>query len=274
MALGGGDQLAGSIVINTLSVTQKGEDFLESAHAVSLPWPASLQGQPSNIQKTEEEPKSAGTKSRRETKGNHALPMIKKLMQSKENWFLVDCPEDYHFPGVFSHDYPKRMGYCEDITTLSNYTPTDPDFLYKDIQIGKGKARGNRTIKMDVDGAKEKVTYKLVPCNGVKMCLADGCNHVVPTWEIRPCLKHKCQPLTRSTGCPVEFIYIRPENEADNRRWITGIDRCSGMKSHYLHNHPLHADAKIPEKVKGDIQKAVIKNPGLKTKDIIEGMNY
>ena len=104
------------------------------------------------------------------------------------------------------------------------------------------------------------------------MCPAEGCDHVVPTWEIKPCQQHKGQPLARSTGCPVEFIYIRPEKEADNRRWITGIDRCSDMKGQYLHNHPLHAAAKIPEKVKSDIQKAVIKNPGLKTKDILEGM--
>lgn len=180
-------------------------------------------------------------------------------MQSKENWYPIQRPEDYHFPGVFSHDHPKRMGYCEDITILPNYVVTDPDFMYKDIQIGKGKAQGNRTIELDVAGRKERMTYKIVPCNGVKVCPAEGCDHMVPTWEIKPCPQHKGQPLTQSAGCPVEFIYICPEEEADNRRWITGIDRCSDMKGQYLHNHPLHAAAKIPEKVKGDIQKAVMK---------------
>ena len=38
MSLGGGDlQVAGSIVINTLSVTEKGEEILENPHAVYLP---------------------------------------------------------------------------------------------------------------------------------------------------------------------------------------------------------------------------------------------
>ena len=202
---------------------------------------------------------SAVIKSTRESKGIHPFPTVKKLMQSKENWYPIQRPEDYHFPGVFSHDHPKRIGYYEDITIIPNYVATDPDFMYKDIQIGKGKAQGNQTIELDVAGRKERMTYKIVPCNGVKVCPAEGCDHMVPTWEIKPCPQHKGQPLTRSAGCPVEFIYIQPEEEADNRRWITGIDHCSDMKGQYLHNHPLHAAAKIPEKVKGDIQKAVMK---------------
>ena len=39
MSLGGGDlQVAGSIVINTLSVMEKGEEILENPHAVYLPF--------------------------------------------------------------------------------------------------------------------------------------------------------------------------------------------------------------------------------------------
>ena len=69
-------------------------------------------------------------------------------MQSKENWYPVQRPEDYHFPGVFLHNHSKRMGYSEDITVLPNCVATDPDFMYKDIQIGKGKAWGIKEIAM------------------------------------------------------------------------------------------------------------------------------
>ena len=160
---------------------------------------------------------SAVIKSTRESKGTHPFPTVKKLMQSKENWYPIQRPEDYHFRGVFSHDHPKQIGYYEDITIIPNYVATDPDFMYKDIQIGKGKAQGNQTIELDVAGRKERMMYKIVPCNGVKVCPAEGCDHMVPTWEIKPCPQHKGQPLTRSAGCPVEFIYIQPEEEADNR---------------------------------------------------------
>ena len=45
------------------------------------------------------------------------------------------------------------------------------------------------------------------------------------------------------------------------------------MKPDFLHNHPLHSAAKIPEKLKANniILEAVVKNLSLKTKDIIEG---
>ena len=105
MLLGGGEQVAGSIVINTLSVTEKGEELLENPHAVRLP--ALTQCETSQTSKPLEDLESAVVKSTRESKGTHALPTVKKLMQSKENWYPIQRPEDYHFLGVFSHDHPK-----------------------------------------------------------------------------------------------------------------------------------------------------------------------
>ena len=87
------------------------------------------------------------------------------------------------------------MEYCEDITIIPNYVAIDPDFMYKDIQIGKGKARGNQTIELDVAGRKERMTYKIVSCNGVKVCPAEGCDHMVPTWELSPVHSTKASHL-------------------------------------------------------------------------------
>lgn len=207
---------------------------------------------------------------KRSSKGTHVLPIIHHLMESKDRMFIISSTDDYHYPGFFHHDYPQRMGFCPDITALPTFEPSDPDFLFTDIQLGKGKARSWRAVDMYISGMQEEVMYRIVPCNGVKVCPAQDCEHIVPTSEVRPCPNHKV-PLKRTMGCPVEFVYIKPSDSSDNRRWITGIDRSSDMKNNFLHNHPLHADAKIPAKVKADITRALVKNPHLTTRDITTG---
>ena len=82
MSLGGGDQVAGSIVINTLSVTEKGEELLEYPHALCLP--TLTQYKALQTSKPLDDLESAAIKSTRESKGTHALPTVKKLTQSKE----------------------------------------------------------------------------------------------------------------------------------------------------------------------------------------------
>ena len=78
---------------------------------------------------------------------------------------------------------------------------------------------------MDVVGVIENAVYQFVPCGGVKVCgkLSDGCNFVTSTTFIKPCRQHSNVPLQCTGECPVVFIYVWPENESDNRRWLTGI---------------------------------------------------
>lgn len=130
--------------------------------------------------------------------GTHALPVIKYLMESSERWFTIASSEDYHFPGVFSQPFPCRMGYCEDITTLANYVSEDQHFLFSDIQLGKGKARPTRTVKMVVDGKEEVLNYRIIPCGGVKLCGIEECSYVTSTREIRPCANHPGTKLIHS----------------------------------------------------------------------------
>ncbi len=222
----------------------------------------------SSVAETSDE--TPGRKLKRNTRGGHALPIIRHLMKDSARWFVISSAEDYHYPGLFQYDYPQRMGYCQDITTMPAFETTDPDFLFTDIQLGKGKARGWRDLNMIIDGNEEYITYRVVPCGGVKLCPEDNCDHVVPTSEIRPCPVHKT-PLVRTSNCPVEYVYVKPKDPCDHRRWLSGIDRCSDMKENFLHDHPLHADAKILAKVKADITRALVKNPHLTTRDIIVG---
>ena len=92
--------------------------------------------------------------------------------------------------------------------------------------------------------------------------------------ECRPCPSHPDEKLIRSSDCPVEFVYIWPQDSTDTRRWTTGIKRGSENSDSNLHNHPSHAANKIPSKIDTDIRQAVIANPHLKTKDIMTGKNF
>ena len=146
---------------------------------------------------------------------------------------------------------------------------------------------------MVVDGKKEMLKYRIIPCGGVKICGATDakCDYVVSTRETRPCPNHPrykliCQGeqvknhfvstkydqchLTIGS-CPVEFVYLWPQDESDRRRWQSGIVRNGSMEVEDIHNHPMHSDSKIPAKVDSDIRKAIASNPHLKASDIVVG---
>ena len=88
----------------------------------------------------------------------------------------------------------------------------------------------DRLIEAEIGDNKERVYYRCAPCQGVKMCPEKGCNYIAPIREKRGCKNHTQQKLIRSEGCPVEMVYIYPENfKTDNRRWIGGI-ACKASK--------------------------------------------
>ena len=201
---------------------------------------------------------------------------IRSLMRDSTKWFEITNKSDYHFPGVLKPPNTKCLGYCADISTLPQYDSHNPHFLFTDIQLGKGKARNPQRVSMTVDGNEETLWYRIVPCGGVKQCPAPSCTYVVATREVRSCMQHPNEKLTRSNElsgeCPVEFMYIWPVDEADKRRWLTGIVRGEqAIDQENLHNHPIHSCSKIPSKVDTDIRSAVIADPHLKTKDILIG---
>lgn len=92
------------------------------------------------------------------------------------------------------------MGFCEDISSLPNYEPTDSHFLFTDIQLGKGKARPVRQVKMLVDGSEEVMNYRIIPCGGVKLCGRhnEGCTYVAACNKGNTTM---CQP-SQSKACP------------------------------------------------------------------------
>ena len=88
----------------------------------------------------------------------------------------------------------------------------------------------------------------------------------------RPCSAH-AQKLMKSSSiagpCPVEFGYLYPKNyQEDHRRWILGFVRHQKGQASNIHNHKIHAAAKICSKVKESIAQATLSNPTIKPSDI------
>ena len=51
------------------------------------------------------------------------------------------------------------------------FNADEPDFIYYDIQFGKGKPRNPQQLTVTfTDESSLNVTYRITPCRGVKMC--------------------------------------------------------------------------------------------------------
>ena len=226
-------------VCNTFVLSEAGQALLENPHLFSLP--------DAGIRRAGIRPltkKSQNEPIKRKGKGCQAVEGIRSPMSSRKNWYEISSETDYQFPGIFEAPFPQRLGYCPDVSTLPLYKSGVSVFLYAEIQFGRGKAHNPQRVTMSVDGKEEAVRYRIVPCGGVKQCAkyGEGCTHVVSTREIRnDCQSHPKEKLVRTANCPVEFIYIQPDDESDPRRWLTGITRGGKNEEQNLHNHPCHA---------------------------------
>lgn len=110
----------------------------------------------------------------------------------------------------------------------------------------------------------------------MKKC--NECDHTVPNVAVRnTCSDHPGAPLIRVTDCDVEFVYIRPENSTDNRRWIGGLLRQHQVEpTRNFHSHKVMATHRIPQKVRKDIAAAVEANPSLTASQLAcgQGLKY
>ena len=139
--------------------------------------------------------------------------------------------------------------------------------MWKDIQLSKGQLNKKRLISADVAG---EIYYSSAPCLGVKVCLhKELCDYVVSIRDKRCCPKHNL-PLERTSGCPVEFVYVHPKDPND-KRWMGGLVRCQKDPSDNLHNHLLHGASKISQCIKSKIDSAVTADPSLTPSDIASG---
>ena len=130
----------------------------------------------------------------------------------------MDAKKCYQFPGVFTKTCTQQLYYIVDSSKLCQ-TCDDVHFMchWKDIQLSKGQLNKKRLISADVAG--KKIYYSSAPCLRVKVRPHKGCDYVVPIRE------HNL-PLQRTSGCPVEFVYVHPKDPNDKRR-VTVLSKGS-----------------------------------------------
>ena len=262
--------------------TDKGRDIVEQNEEVMLPQlqeqnslcSASQPAEDCSAPKPTEgmQPcKGKIVKRKRVGKGSHILPIIRSCLQESENWKQIKSKEDYHFPGVYGQYHYNRnlLLYTTDYTLLEQ-TAENQHFMWNDIQFSKGPLNKDRKIECEIDGKKEILIYRTAPCNGVKYCSFTGCHYTAPVRKKRPCPHHK-NLLSRTSSCPVEFVYIYPEESSDKRRWIGGLLRCPKGNVQNLHNHSLPPPSTIAQCIKEKISRAIQLNPTLKPSDIACG---
>ena len=252
--------------------TEKGRVAVQQNEDVMLPL-LQIDKRPCTALKPTEdiEPsKSKEVKRRRVGKGSHILPIIRSCLQESENWKTIKSKEDYHYPGVFSQSCnPNTLMYTHDYTLLEQ-SAENPHFMWNDMQFSKGALNKDRKIECEINGKKEKINYRTASCNGVKCCSFTGCEYTAPIREKRPCPHHKT-PLSRTSSCPVEFVYIYPEESSDKRQWIGGLIRCPKASVQNLHNHAVPPPSTIAQCIKEKISQAIQLNPTLKPSDIACG---
>ena len=111
MLLGGGERLARSMVFNSFYANSATSDTLSTQSPILLPPPPECSS--SHSHSTAGSATSACSAStKRNSKGVQALPMVRKLMSSRRNWFPISSAMDYHFPGQFHHCYPANIHQC------------------------------------------------------------------------------------------------------------------------------------------------------------------
>ena len=111
------------VVFNTYKISERAQQLLSSPQEILLPSISQ-----SSVTVGTETQDSATKGLTRRSKGTHLLPELKKLLSSSNNWFNIEEPDDYYFPGCFRTPYPQRLGFCPDITSLSFYNPEDEHF--------------------------------------------------------------------------------------------------------------------------------------------------
>ena len=120
-------------MFNVFTPTEKGTNYALNPSPLLLP-SFSADDLPATDQGGDEAQTKIAPK-HRNGKGCQVLPNVRRLLSSPRNWYSIRDPSDYYFPGVFKHECPQRLGFCDDITNLSQYTS---HFLF---QLGKASSK-------------------------------------------------------------------------------------------------------------------------------------
>ena len=109
------------------------------------------------------------------------------------------------------------MLFIPNISQLKTHAEMSDDFIWRDVQLSKGKVNSPRPVTIRVREKQEKLNYRMVPCGGVKVCSVDGCTYTVAVKEHHKCPEHNTL-LIKQTSCPVYFVFLEPLDVNDKRR--------------------------------------------------------
>ena len=92
---------------------------------------------------------------------------------------------------------------------------------------------GWKKVEVTICGKSEDLMYRVVSCNGVKVCPVPTCDYVAPFTAQRPHSAHTSHKLIRSKEvCSVQFTYLCPQEFLeDSRRWIFAYVRQQNVYS-------------------------------------------
>ena len=263
-------------------ITSQGAEFITNGEKLIIPInkhnKVPSKTNPSRTIQTQTQSSNPPNKRVRKGKGTHSLTVVRQLIECKVNWQTITEKADYQFLGVFKSEQNQVIMHTSDCRKLGQSCNKRYHFMWDGIQLSKGTWRDWEVkVNLNNDGVQNEETllYRSAPCNGVKMCPVKGCKYIASITAQRPCPTHS-QKLVKSTDmigpCPVEFGYLYPKNyEDDHRRWILGFVRHQKEPTSNIHNHPVHAAAKMCSKVKECIAEATLVNPTIKPSDIAKG---
>lgn len=204
----------------TYKVSPEGKSFLAN------PVPVLVASPFKNILSIEKS--QTGKSRRREGRGCHHLPKIKKMLETSSNWKEIKSKEDYEFPGF---NETGVLYYTKDFKAETFSSENRAHFIYDDNQLSKSSTQ-TQPHDVSIDGATNRVFIRRSVCEGVKTCLGDNCDYVVSNRQkINRCPVHrKDEKLKESGKCPVQFVYVWPV-EDDGKRWM-------GVLNQHNHKRP------------------------------------
>ena len=97
-------------------------------------------------------------KKKRSAKVGRIIDRLHEWMNNKENWKHLQSKNEYLYPGTFSNISSQYVIFIPDIDKIQPKGAVD-DFIWRDIQLSKGRTNLPRDIKVTIDGQEETLKY-------------------------------------------------------------------------------------------------------------------
>ncbi len=214
-------------ILAVYQLTEKGRQLLSEGGPVLIPQ-SELHREAPSVQGALSQVNAQSTSSLNPTparkgrlgKGGRIVDRVSELLSDETKWTPISSREDYHYPGIFPDVSHQCLLYCPDVSSLSSNaaSPIPDDFMWRDIQLSKGKTNGPRVVTFTVgtESKKVRMNYRMAPCGGVKCCPVANCNYTAAIREHHKCPAHG-EVLQKQTECPVYFVYLSPVDVNDKR---------------------------------------------------------